>query len=86
MRNIKARFKKEEAKYPFHGSFIHLVKAVRGQCFSRQSLLKAFNNLIPKEEYNRSEKKELIDFLELITNTIEEIEKQCILNSRRDKK
>ena len=76
MRSIKARFKEQEQKNPFHGASINLVRAVRGQKFSRQNLFKAFNELMPDEEYEKDEKRELIDFLETITNTIEENEKQ----------
>ena len=76
MRSIKARFNEQEQKNPFHGAVINLTRAVRGQKFSRQNLLKAFNELIPDEEYDKADKKGLIDFLELTTNTLEENEKQ----------
>lgn len=76
MRNIKARFKKEEFKAPYHGACINLTKAVRGQKFSRQSLIKAFKKLMPDEEYEKSEMFQIIDFLEDVSNTLEENEKQ----------
>jgi hypothetical protein len=76
MRSIKARFNEQEQKNPFHGASINLVRAVRGKKFSRQNLLKAFNELMPDEEYDKADKKELIDFLELTTNTLEENEKR----------
>jgi len=72
MRSIKARFKKEEKKYPFHGAYIHLIKAVRNQKFSRKRISKSFNELMPKEEYNKNEKKELVDFLDNASNILEE--------------
>ena len=76
MRSIKARFEEQEHKNPFHGASINLVRAVRGQGFSRQNLLKAFKELMPEEEYDKADKKGLIDFLELTTNTLEENEKK----------
>lgn len=76
MRNIKARFKEQEKKYPYHGAYINLSKAVRGQKFSRKSLVKAFKELMPNEEYEKSEMFGLINYLELVTNDLEEGEKR----------
>ena len=36
--------------------------------FSRKSLVKAFNELVPVEEYAKENKKALIDYLEYLTN------------------
>ncbi len=72
MRSIRARFKEQELKNPFNGASINLVRAVRGKKFSRKSLVKAFNELIPEREYEKNEQKELIDYLENQTNLPEE--------------
>jgi hypothetical protein len=36
---------------------------VRGRKFSRKTIIRNFNSLVDKEDYARSEKKEIIDFL-----------------------
>lgn len=74
MRNIKAKFKKEELKNQNCGAFINLARAVRGQKFSRQNLVKTFNEVMPDEEYAKDERKGLINFLESVTNMLEENE------------
>lgn len=50
------------------GSYIVLVKAVKGQKFTRPALAKAFATLVPKEDYDREDKTRLLDFLEHSTN------------------
>lgn len=74
MRSIKARYVKIQNRNPNLGTHPCLCKAVRHRRFSRKSLLKAFNELMPKEEYAEEEKKELIDYLEYVTNLPEEVE------------
>jgi hypothetical protein len=74
MRSIERRFIEKKLKHPYHGAYIHLAKAVRGQKFSRKSLVKAFRKLIPIKEYAKSETLELIGYLELVTNSPEEVE------------
>lgn len=76
MRSIRARFKEEERKNPNHGAYINLAKAIRGQNFSHNSVKKAFKQLVPKEEYEKSETLHLIYYLDLITNSPEEGEKR----------
>lgn len=76
MRSIEARFKKSENKEPFLGAWIHLVRSVRGQKFSRRILVKNFKKLMPESEYAKGEIKELVNFLEQVTNESEEVEKR----------
>ena len=72
MRSIKANYEKVQAKNPNLGTYPCLAQVVRSKKFSRKSLVKAFNEIMPKEEYSESEKKELIDYLEEQTNLAEE--------------
>ena len=72
MRSIEASYRKVQAKDPSLGTHPCLVQAVRYKKFSRKSLVKAFNELMPESEYARDEKKELIDYLENQTNLAEE--------------
>lgn len=72
MRSIKANYEKVQAKNPNLGTHPCLSKVVRSKKFSRKSLVKAFNELMQKDEYLESEKRELIDYLEEQTNLAEE--------------
>ncbi len=72
MRSIEARFKKSENKEPYLGAFIHLMRAVRGENFSRNSIIKNFKKLMPEGEYEKSDTKELVDNLEKATNESED--------------
>ena len=65
MRSIKARFErsKQVISRKHAGSYIHLSYAVIGQNFSRKVITKAFNSLIPKDEFGISERKGLVDYL-----------------------
>jgi len=68
MRSIQARFKQQEKITPSAGVYINLQRAIRGQRFLHSAILKAFNELMPKDDYLRSEKTALIDWLDLISN------------------
>lgn len=72
MRSIEANCKKIQSSKPYLGVYSCLVQAVKDKGFSRKSLVKAFNNLMPKEDYLETEKKELIDYLESQTKLAEE--------------
>ena len=72
MRSIEANYKKIQARNPNLGVHPCLCQAVRYKKFSRKSLAKAFNKLMPESEYIQDEKKELIDYLENQTNLAEE--------------
>ena len=72
MRSIEANYKKVQARNPNLGTYPCLAQVVRYKKFSRKSLVKAFNELMPESEYAKDEKKELIDYLESQTNLAEE--------------
>lgn len=72
MRSIKANYQQIQECNPNLGAHPCLCRAVRYKKFSRKSLVKAFNELMPEEEYAKDETKELIDYLEYLTNLPEE--------------
>ncbi len=72
MRSIEANYKKIQDRNPNLGAYPCLASAVRHKKFSRKSLVKAFHDLMPEEEYMKDETKELIDYLEHLTNLSEE--------------
>ena len=75
MRSIEKNYQTIKVKNTHLGDYICLAKAVRGKRFSRKNLVKAFKELVPKEDYEASEAKELINHLECLTNIAEEGEK-----------
>ena len=72
MRSIKANYRKVQACNPNLGTYPCLAQAIRHKRFSRKSLVRTFNELMPESEYVQDEKKELIDYLESQTNLAEE--------------
>jgi len=72
MRSVEANFLKIEKRNHNQGAFISLAQAVRGKGFSRKSIVKAFKNLMPEEEYAKDETKALIDNLENFARVLEE--------------
>lgn len=76
MRSIEANYKKIQARNPNLGDYLCLARTVKGRKFSRKNLVKAFNELVSKDDYLKSERIELVDYLENLTNIAEEGEKQ----------
>ena len=68
MRSIQARFNKQEKLTPSAGAYINLQRAVRGQRFLHDSIVKAFRELVPVSDYAKSERGGLIEWLEIQTN------------------
>ena len=63
MKSIERRFKKISDANPFLGDYIVFAKAIAGQGFSKVRLARAFNKLVPKDDYDPKEKKELLAHL-----------------------
>lgn len=74
MRSIERNYKKIQNHDSCIGAYPCMAKAVIYKKFSRASLTKAFNKIMPKEEYLKSERKGLIEYLEKLTNLSEETE------------
>lgn len=64
-KSLKDWFLERNKEHPELGAYINLCYTIHHSGASRQELTKAFNELIPKDEYDRGEKKELIDYLVL---------------------
>jgi hypothetical protein len=63
MRTLKGIFNKIRVENPFWSDYTCFAEAVRGRKFSRKIIIRNFNSLVDKEEYARSEKKEIIEYL-----------------------
>jgi len=62
MRSIERRFQKEY-KVPGTSTYIALVRAIKGQGFSRSVIARWFNQLVDKADYSRSDKEDILQNL-----------------------
>ncbi len=65
MRSIKARFKRVELEHPDWSSYVVFSSAIHGQGFCEDMIHRHFNQLVDKDDYHKSEKKEILRFLVL---------------------
>jgi hypothetical protein len=64
MRSIERRFNAIQVKHPEWSSFICFVEAVRGQGFKRESIRHWFCKSVDPDDFSKSDKRDLLDFLE----------------------
>ena len=69
MRSVRRVFEKIKVENPFWSSYLCFAEAVRGKRFSRRTILKNFNALVDEKDYAKNEKKEIIDFLEELSES-----------------
>jgi len=72
MRSIKANLVRYQQKHQDLGSYICLAKSVKGRKYSRKALSIAFTNLVPKEDYDRKDRKSFLCHLDFLSNMVEE--------------
>jgi hypothetical protein len=70
MRSIKARFKKVETKHPEYSSYLAFADAIWGENFCKDKLVRHFNKLVDKEDYDKTEKKAVVRFLLSLTKAL----------------
>jgi hypothetical protein len=63
MRWLKRTFNRIRSENPYWSDYICFAEAVHGRRLSRKTIIRNFNSLVDKEDYAKSEKKEIIDFL-----------------------
>jgi len=63
MRSIKRVFNRIGSENPSWSDYTCFAEAVRGRRFSRKTIIRNFNSLVDKDEYGRSGKKEIIEYL-----------------------
>ena len=68
MRSIERIYKKIAKQNPNLGAHPCLAQAVKGKHFTRKSLVPAFKKIMPKDEYDVTDTKALIDHLMHLTN------------------
>ena len=69
MRSIEKRFLLEEDKAPLSSTYINFVRAIKGQNFSEAIIKKWFSKLVDKNDYDKAEKKEVVDYLVANSNS-----------------
>jgi len=72
MKSIERRYKKIEVKKPRWSSYICFAEAVKDQHFSRQAISRWFSKLVEKNDYARSDKKQILNHLEDLSNPVED--------------
>jgi len=77
MKNLNSNYTKQLLKNTnsSKGDYITLAEAVKNKSYSRKTLLKGLKSLIRHEDYNESDKMDLIDHLYKLSNPTEEVEK-----------
>lgn len=68
MRSIERRFNKFNTKNPGLSSYINFSQAIKGQKFSRDLINRWFNKLVDKDDYDKKDKRELIEYLTNLSN------------------
>lgn len=74
MKSIKANLIRVIQRNPGYTNYTALATAIKGKGFSRKAILKAFNEFVPLEEYERKYKKRVIYHLYKLSNPSEEVD------------
>lgn len=72
MRSIERRFKNISEKKPFWSSYLCFTEAIKGQKFTKPMISKWFSKLVEKDDYSKSDKKQILRQLEQLSNLIED--------------
>lgn len=67
MKSIERKFKKLNNRNPYWSSLICFTEAVKSSGLSRQSIHRWFNKLVDKNDYDKTDKKQIMSFLESIS-------------------
>jgi hypothetical protein len=63
MRSIYRRFKKVSVENPFWSSYICFGESIRYQKFTKRIILKWFNKLVVRNDYDKKDKKDILKHL-----------------------
>ena len=70
MKSIERRFNNIAEKNPCWSSYICFAEAIKGQGFSKQTIHRWFHKLVDKNDYARSEKQEILQGLDNLSNPV----------------
>jgi hypothetical protein len=63
MKSLKRVFNKIRSENPYWSDYTCFAEAVRGRKFSKKTIIRNFNSLVDKENYEKNEKREIIEHL-----------------------
>lgn len=86
MKSIKRLFEKVAREHPNWGSVIVFNHIVSGKNFSRDRIARWFSVLVDKEEYDRSEKKQILEYIYLLNSPLNRTKNEGITPIRAEKK
>lgn len=78
MKTLELRFKTIQENNPNYGAYIAFANAVKGQKFNKQTIHRWFYELVPKEDYDAEDKKDLFLHLEWLTKQPEDDKKRGV--------
>ncbi len=68
MKSIQRRFDDISNKNPYWSSYICFAEAIKQQKFNKESIQIWFNKLVNKDDYDKKDKKTLLDQLYILSN------------------
>ena len=86
MKSIKRLFDKVAKENPNWGSVIVFNHIVDGKNFSQDRIARWFNILVDKEEYDKSEKKAILEYVYLLNSPLNRTKNDSITPLRETKK
>jgi len=75
MRSIERRFNKVAKRYPEWGSLIQFSVTIKGMKFAKQNISRWFNKLVDPEDFDKTDKKQIINQLVIRSNDVEDNKK-----------
>ena len=79
MKSIKQRFDEISFNHPGWSSLICFVESIRDKEISSSDMIREFNKLVEKDDYDKHERDEVIEFLK---NTLKNINKTSTFESQ----
>lgn len=79
MKSIERKFKKLNNRNPYWSSLICFTETIKGSGLSRQSIHRWFNKLVDKNDYSKTDKKQVMSFLESVAKHSTTTKNQCNL-------
>lgn len=72
MKSIQRRFNNIQEKHPYWSSIICFNEAIKEQSFSQKNIYYWFPRLVDEDDYQKSDKKDILCFLLNLSKRVEE--------------
>ena len=70
MKSLEKRFNNIAERNPNYSSYLCFAEAIKRQSFTKQTIQRWFKKLVDKDDYAKGEKKEILAYLEGLTNFV----------------